>query len=169
MVIFALRSLSETGESHRASEAAPDNRPTSLTETGVRPAWEASASGSAEAILVPGLRGGQSAQVRVWTTEASSFWDTREPQSFWGSAIFRLQTSIHLPGQRTGVRPAWEAFASGSTGAILVLGLHRKYSTQVRVWTNETTGSVTGQSNTASEKDPVLGLHLRPGEGPNAR
>jgi hypothetical protein len=31
---------------------------------------------------VPGLRGGQSAQVRVWTTEASSFWDRREPQSF---------------------------------------------------------------------------------------
>jgi hypothetical protein len=41
-----------------------------------------------------------------WTTEASSFWDTREPQSFWGSATFGLQTSGHLPGQRTGVHPA---------------------------------------------------------------
>jgi hypothetical protein len=31
------------------------------------------------------------------------------------------------------------------------------------------TASVTGQSNTASGKGPVLGLHLRPGWGPNAR
>ena len=31
------------------------------------------------------------------------------------------------------------------------------------------TASVTGQSNTASEKGPVLGLHLQPGGGPNAR
>ena len=29
--------------------------------------------------------------------------------------------------------------------------------------------SVTGQSNTASGKGPVLGLHLSPGGGPNAR
>jgi hypothetical protein len=64
-----------------------------------------------------------SGQVRVWTTEASSFWDRREPQSFWGSTIFGLQTSGHLPSQRTGVHPAWEAFASGSAGAILVPGL----------------------------------------------
>jgi hypothetical protein len=49
--------------------------------TGVHPAQEASASGSAGATLVLGLRGGQSAQVRVWNTEASSFWDRREPQS----------------------------------------------------------------------------------------
>ena len=94
--------------------------------TGVRPAREASASGSMGAILVPGLCGGQSAQVRVWTTEASSFWDRREPQSFWVSAVFGLQTSVHLPGQRTGVRPAWEAFASGSAEAILVPELRRK-------------------------------------------
>jgi hypothetical protein len=36
----------------------------------------------------------------------------------------------------------------------------------VRVWTTETTASVTGQSKTASRKDPVLGLHLWPGVGP---
>jgi hypothetical protein len=36
------------------------------------------------------------------------------------------QTSGHIPGQRTGVRRAWEAFASGSTGAILVSGFRRK-------------------------------------------
>jgi hypothetical protein len=50
--------------------------------TGVCPAQEVSASGSSGATLVPGLRGGQAALVRVWNTEASSFWDRREPQSF---------------------------------------------------------------------------------------
>ena len=48
---------SETGKSHRASEvapfSAPDNQPPSRPETGVRPAQEASPSGSAGAILVP--------------------------------------------------------------------------------------------------------------------
>ena len=37
--------------------------------------------------LAPGLCGGQAARVTVWNTEASRFWDGREPQSFWGSAI----------------------------------------------------------------------------------
>jgi hypothetical protein len=50
--------------------------------TGVRPAREVSASGSAGATLTPGHCGEQAAQVRVWNTEASSFWDRREPQSF---------------------------------------------------------------------------------------
>ena len=36
----------------------------------------------AGATLVPGLCGGQAAWVRVWNTEASSFWDRREPESF---------------------------------------------------------------------------------------
>ena len=36
----------------------------------------------AGATLAPGLRRGQAARVRVWNTEASSFWDRREPQSF---------------------------------------------------------------------------------------
>jgi hypothetical protein len=35
-------------------------------------------SGAAGATLVPGLSGKQPAQVRVWTTEAKSFWDRRE-------------------------------------------------------------------------------------------
>jgi hypothetical protein len=33
----------------------------------------------------------------------------------------------------------------------------------------QTTGHLPGQSNTASGKDPVLGLHLQPGGGPNTR
>jgi hypothetical protein len=33
----------------------------------------------------------------------------------------------------------------------------------------QTTGHFPGQSNTASGKDPVLGLHLQPGGGPNTR
>ena len=37
---------------------------------------------AAEASLAPGLRGGQAAQVKVWNTEASRFWDRREPESF---------------------------------------------------------------------------------------
>jgi hypothetical protein len=104
----------------------PGQRTGVCQRTGVRPAQEASASGSAGAISVLGLHCGESAQVRVWTTEASSFWDRQESQSFWGSADFGLQTSGHLPGQRTGIHPVWEAFASGSAGAILVSGLHEK-------------------------------------------
>jgi hypothetical protein len=33
----------------------------------------------------------------------------------------------------------------------------------------QTTGHLPGQSNTAPGKDPVLGLHLQPGGGPNTR
>ena len=66
---------------------------------------------------------------------------------------FRLQTTCHLPGQSTGVRTAREASASHSAGATLILG----------------SGQSAGQSNTASGKNPVLGLHLRPGGGPNTR
>jgi hypothetical protein len=36
----------------------------------------------AGASLAPRLRGGQDARVRVWNTEASSFWDRRQPESF---------------------------------------------------------------------------------------
>jgi hypothetical protein len=36
----------------------------------------------AEATLAPGLLRGQAARVMVWNTEASRFWDRREPQSF---------------------------------------------------------------------------------------
>ena len=43
---------------------------------------------AAGASLAPGLLGGQAARVTVWNTEASCFWDRREPQSFCGSAIF---------------------------------------------------------------------------------
>jgi hypothetical protein len=68
---------------------------------------------------------------------------------------FRLQTTGHLPGESTGVHPAREASASHSVGATLVPGLR--------------SGQSAGQSNTASGKDPVLGLHLRPGGGPNTR
>jgi hypothetical protein len=36
----------------------------------------------AGASLAPGLRGGQAARVTVWNTEASLFWERREPESF---------------------------------------------------------------------------------------
>ena len=32
--------------------------------------------------LAPGLCGGQAARVMVWNTEASRFWERREPESF---------------------------------------------------------------------------------------
>jgi hypothetical protein len=38
--------------------------------------------------LAPGLRRGQAARVKVWNTEASRFWGRREPETFWGGAIF---------------------------------------------------------------------------------
>jgi hypothetical protein len=60
---------------------------------------------------------------------------------------FWLQTTGHLPGQSTGVRTAREASASHSAGATLILGLR--------------SGQSAGQSNTASGKDPVLGLYLK--------
>ena len=82
---------------------------------------------------------------------------------------YLVQTNGHLPGQSTAVRPAREAYASASTGATLVPGLRGGEPAQVRVWTTETMASGTGQSNTASGKDHVLGLHLRPGGGPNTR
>jgi hypothetical protein len=72
-----------------------------------------------------------------------------------GRRHFRLQTTCHLPSQSTGVHTAREASASCSAGATLILGLR--------------IGQSAGQSNTASGKDPVLGLHLRPGGGPNTR
>jgi hypothetical protein len=78
--------------------------------------------------LVPGLHRDLSAQVRVWTTEANSFWDR---------PLFGLQTSWHLPCQRRGVHPTQEGFAGASVGAILVPGSHQDLSAQVRVWTTE--------------------------------
>jgi hypothetical protein len=50
--------------------------------TGVRQALEVSASGSSRATLALGLRGGQAAWVRMWNTEASSFWDRQEQETF---------------------------------------------------------------------------------------
>jgi hypothetical protein len=47
-----------------------------------RPAWERFARALAADILVPGFHQEYSAQVRVWNTEANSFWDRWEPQSF---------------------------------------------------------------------------------------
>jgi hypothetical protein len=46
--------------------------------TGVLPAQRFLPQAPAE----PGLRGGQAARVRVWNTEASSFWDRQEPETF---------------------------------------------------------------------------------------
>jgi hypothetical protein len=46
-----------------------------------------------------------SAQVRVWTGEANSFWDRQKPQSFCGRPCFGPQSPRHLPRQRRDVRP----------------------------------------------------------------
>ena len=50
--------------------------------TGVRQPERFVPQARAGASLAPGLRGGQAARVRVWKTEASRFWDRREPESF---------------------------------------------------------------------------------------
>jgi hypothetical protein len=72
-----------------------------------------------------GIREERGAVGRIRTnimTEANSFWDRWEPQSFCGRPQFTLQTSGHLPCQRRGVHPAWEAVAGASGGDILVPG-----------------------------------------------
>jgi hypothetical protein len=84
------------------------------------------ASGTEWVILVTGLRQKVICTGESVHTEADSFWDRQEPQSFWGSALFGLQTSDRLPTRRRGVCPGQEAFASGTDRAILVPGLHRK-------------------------------------------
>jgi hypothetical protein len=50
--------------------------------TGVRQPERFVPQAPAGASLAPGLRGGQAAQVTVWNTEASHFWDRREPLNF---------------------------------------------------------------------------------------
>jgi hypothetical protein len=60
-----------------------------------------------------------SAQGRVWTTEANSFWDRWKPQSFWGRPCFGVQTSRLLPCQRRGVCPAQDRFTTAPGAAIL--------------------------------------------------
>ena len=98
----------------------------------------------------------------------------------------------HLPGESTGVRPAREVSASGpSSRSLLGSGTPRRagctgegveyrgqqFLGQARATELlrrrhlrlQTTGNLPGQSNTAPGKDPVLGLHLQPGGGPNTR
>jgi hypothetical protein len=109
---------SGTGESHRASEAAPFSAPDILhlrgQRTGVRPARKTSASGSMEATLVPELCGGQSAQVRVWTTEASKsrrasgappFSGSRHPATFLARGQVSTQPGRPLPQNLR--EPSW--------------------------------------------------------------
>jgi hypothetical protein len=132
---------------------------------GVHPAWERFAWASAANILVPGLRWEFSAQVRVWTTEANSFWNRWEPQSFWGSSIFGPQISGHLPGQRIDVHPARVGFAWTSAADIVVPGLLWVYSAQVRVWTTEANSfwdkSCFGPSSSARrEAEYQISVHL---------
>ena len=122
--------------------------------TGVHPAREASASRSVGATLVPGLLGRRSAGESVEHRGQQLLERARATEPL-RRRHFRLQTTCHLPGQSTGVRTAREASASRSAGATLILGLR--------------SGQSAGQSNTASGKNPVLGLHLRPGGGPNTR
>jgi hypothetical protein len=103
----------------------------------------------------------------------------------------RLQTTGHLPGESTGVRPAQEVCASGPGRSLRGSGTPRRagctgegveyrgqpFLAQARATELlrrrhlllQTTGHLPGQSNTASGKDPLLGLHLQPGGGPNTR
>jgi hypothetical protein len=103
----------------------------------------------------------------------------------------RLQTTSHLPGECTGVCLAREVCASGPSGSLLGSGTPRRAGCTGEGVENrgqpflgqsrardllrrrhlrlQTTGHLPGQSNTASGKDPVLGLHLQPGKGPNTR
>jgi hypothetical protein len=122
--------------------------------TGVHPAREASASCSVGAILVPRFHGGRSVGESV-EHRGQQLLDRARATEPLRWRHFRLQTTCHLPGQSTGVLTAREASASRSAGATLILGLR--------------SGQSAGQSNTASGKDPVLGLYLRPGGGPNTR
>jgi hypothetical protein len=69
---------------------------------------------------------------------------------------FRLQTTSHLPGQRTGVCPAREASAAGSVGAISVPGLCRGQSAEVRVWTTEASSFWDSESCRTSGAAPFL-------------
>jgi hypothetical protein len=165
--------LNRDRQGHRASEvapfSAPDNRPPSWSEHRCLPG----PGGFCLRYLGSHLGSGTPRRAAC-TGESVEY----RGQQFLGQARatellrqrhFWLQTTGHLPGQSTGICPAREASASGSVGATLVLGLHGGQSAQVRVWTTETTTSVTGQSNTAYGKNPILSLHLQPGGGPNTR
>ena len=146
--------------------SAPDSRPPSWWEhgglPGLRGLWHRRRRepswlrDSAEGRLHGWPCGIQSAS-RFWDgRESQSFWaapssapdnqppSRQEPQSFWGSAILSSR------------RPA--SFRTRATEL-----LRRRH---LRL---QTTGHLPGQSNTASGKDPVLGLHLQPGGGPNTR
>jgi hypothetical protein len=104
----------------------------------------------------------------------------------------QLQTTGHLPGESTGDCPAREVSASGPGGRSLLgsrnpwragctgegveyrgqpfLGQARDTKLLRRRHLRlQTTGHLRGQSNIAPGKDPVLGLHLQPGGGPNTR
>jgi hypothetical protein len=110
----------------------------------------------------------------------------------------RLQTTSHLPDNRPSSwwvhrdPPAREVCASGPGGGSLLgsrtpqragcmgegveyrgqpfLGQARARELLRRCHLRlQTTDHLPGQSNTASGKDPVLGLHLQPGGGPNTR
>ena len=146
------------GESHRASEAAPfptpDNRPSSWSEhrcpPGPRGFCLTFHGGHLGSRTPRRQSAGESVEHR-----GQQLLDRARATEPLRRRHFRLQTTCHLPGQSTGVRTAPEASASRSAGATLILGLR--------------SGQSAGQSNTASGKDPVLGLHLRPGGGPNTR
>jgi hypothetical protein len=73
----------------------PDIRALSLPEERCPPR-EGFARAPGEAILVPGTLQNYSAQVRVWITEANSFWDRPcfRPSS---SARRQVQIPVHLP------------------------------------------------------------------------
>jgi hypothetical protein len=88
---------------------------------------------------VPVFRKIWSAQVRVCTAEADSFWDRQKPQTFWGRPCYGLQTPGHLPCQRRHLG-SWIPLRLPCAGE-----------------------SVDYRSYTDSGTSPVSGLHLLPG------
>jgi hypothetical protein len=114
-----------------------------------------------------------------------------EDRSLRAHTVFRkcINETTFLVRAQGSARP--ERFLpQAPAGASLAPGLRRGQATQVMVWNTDhpflgqararellrrrhlrlqTTGHLPGQSNTASGKDPALGLHLQPGGGPNTR
>ena len=88
-------------------------------------------------------------------SEAALFSGTRNLATLPARGKVSAQPRIHLLQDRQ--EPSWFRDSAQSS-------LHRWECAPQKL-----TASVTGQSNTASEKGPVLGLYLRPGGGPNAR
>jgi hypothetical protein len=114
--------------------------------------------------LAPGSLRDQSAQVRVWNTEATQFLGLAEVTQLLG------QTPFWAPDIRASSLPE-DRYPTHSEGLCQnTWGIHLgSQISQGLVCEGESvdyrryTASGTGRSNTASVTGPVLGLHLQPG------